>query len=182
MSSKASLAPEWRVQKWFNTKKPIQLSDLRGKVVVLHTFQMLCPGCVMYGLPQAQKIHNMFPKKDVAVIGLHTVFEHHDAMTPTALEAFIHEYRFSFPIGVDEPGESNGVPYTMRTYGMRGTPSLVLVDREGYVRKHGFGREDDMALGAEIATLLNLPTETHASTSANSAEANTGCDDSGCAV
>jgi peroxiredoxin len=79
MSSKASLAPEWRVQKWFNTKKPIQLSDLRGKVVVLHTFQMLCPGCVMYGLPQAQKIYNMFPKKDVAVIGLHTVFEHHDA-------------------------------------------------------------------------------------------------------
>ena len=178
MTVQASLAPEWRVQKWFNAKQPIQLADLRGKVVVLHTFQMLCPGCVMYGLPQAQKIHSMFPQKDVAVIGLHTVFEHHDAMNPVALEAFIHEYRFSFPIGVDEPGDGNGVPCTMRTYGFRGTPSLVLVDREGYIRKHGFGREDDMALGAEIATLLSLPVKDRAT----SPDTGSGCDDAGCAV
>ncbi len=147
-------AAPWKVQSWFNTDKPIELADLRGRVVVLHTFQMLCPGCVLYGIPQAQKIHDLFDPNDVAVIGLHTVFEHHEAMTPTALKAFIHEYRLTFPIGVDQPQDPPGTPYTMALYELRGTPSLVLIDREGIVRKDSFGREDDMTLGAEIAALV----------------------------
>ncbi len=182
MSSKYTLAPEWRVQQWFNTKQPLELADLRGKVVVLHTFQMLCPGCVMYGLPQAQKVHGMFPKTDVAVIGLHTVFEHHEAMTPIALEAFIHEYRLSFPIGVDQPSEPEGVPYTMRTYGFRGTPSLVLIDREGYVRKHGFGREDDMQVGAEIAALVNASEAVASERGSAEKASDPGCDDGACST
>ena len=36
---------------------------------------------------------------------------------------------------------------------MRGTPSLVLIDRHGYVRKHTFGAVDDLRLGAEIGAL-----------------------------
>jgi len=156
MSSKEiPQAPEWRVNRWFNAEKPLSLRDLRGRVVVLHAFQMLCPGCVFYGLPQTQRIRDLFPEDKVSVIGLHTVFEHHDVMTPAALAAFIHEYKFSFPIGVDEPEDVGGLPYTMRVYGMRGTPSLVLIDRSGFIRHHGFGREDDMRLGAEIGSLLN---------------------------
>jgi hypothetical protein len=51
----------------------------------------------------------MFKNTDPQVIGLHTVFEHYAAMTPASLEAFIHEYRLSFPIGVDEPSRSTTV-------------------------------------------------------------------------
>lgn len=51
--------------------------------MLLHTFQMLCPGCVAYGIPQAGRVHEALP--DVAVVGLHTVFEHHEAMHPPAL-------------------------------------------------------------------------------------------------
>ena len=113
MIDAGDLAPAWQVTRWFNTRAPIALADLRGKVVVLHTFQMLCPGCVFHALPQTQKIAQLFAGDDVAVIGLHTVFEHHAAMTPVALEAFIHEFRLSFPIGVDEPGQPGPVPKTM---------------------------------------------------------------------
>lgn len=149
------LAPEWRVSRWFNTPQPLTLTGLRGRVVALHTFQMLCPGCVAHGLPQAQRMHALFDERDVAVVGLHTVFEHHAAMTPVSLEAFIHEYRLAFPIGVDEPsGEADGVPQTMRLYGFRGTPSLALIDREGRLRHHGFGAEDDLRIGALIGRLL----------------------------
>jgi len=83
-------APPWRVAQWFNTKQPITLDSLKGSVVVLHAFQMLCPGCVAHGLPQAQRIAEEFA--GVHVIGLHTVFEHHQAMTATSLAAFLHEY------------------------------------------------------------------------------------------
>ncbi len=147
-------APELDVVQWFNTSEPPTLAGLRGKVVVLHAFQMLCPGCVATGLPQAKKIAATFSRDEVAVIGIHTVFEHHEAMTPVSLAAFIHEYRLGFPIAVDRPGENEPIPRTMAAYGMRGTPSLVLIDRTGMLRRHAFGAEDDLKIGAEIALLM----------------------------
>ena len=86
-------SPPWQVSEWLNTPHPVTLAGLRGKVVVLHAFQMLCPGCVSDGLPQAARINAIFPSERVAVIGLHTVFEHHDVMGPKALRAFLSEYR-----------------------------------------------------------------------------------------
>lgn len=148
-------APELEVSQWFNVPEPLTLAGLRGKVVVLHAFQMLCPGCVQTGLPQAKRIAALFPRSEVEVIGLHTVFEHHAAMTPVSLAAFIHEYRLTFPIGVDQPGEAGPLPRTMASYGMRGTPSLLLIDRAGLLRRHSFGAEDDLQVGAEIAMLMS---------------------------
>ena len=150
MTPRLDAAIDLDVVQWFNTAQPIALSQLRGRIVVLHAFQMLCPGCVQSSLPQAQRIAQLFPADRVAVIGLHTVFEHHAAMTP----AFIHEFRLTFPIGVDRPGEDGPIPRTMAAYGMRGTPTLILIDRAGWIRKHTFGVEEDLRVGAEIATLL----------------------------
>jgi peroxiredoxin len=147
-------APELSVSRWFNTPAPVTLASLRGRVVMLHAFQMLCPGCVAHGTPQAQRAHALFRNTDLAVIGLHTVFEHHAAMTPVSLEAFIHEYRLAFPIGVDEASDEGPIPVTMRRYEMRGTPSCILIGRDGTIRHHGFGQEEDMALGAVIGSLL----------------------------
>ncbi|RTL89356.1 MAG: redoxin domain-containing protein [Hyphomicrobiales bacterium] len=150
----ASIAPELSVSRWFNTQRPVALADLRGRVVMLHAFQMLCPGCVAHGTPQAQRAHELFRDTDLTVLGLHTVFEHHAAMTPVSLEAFIHEYRLTFPIGVDEAAEDGPIPLTMRRYQMRGTPTAIIIGRDGTIRHHGFGQEDDMALGAIIGSLL----------------------------
>lgn len=149
-------APAWTTRQWFNAGDDLLLSDLRGKVVVLHAFQMLCPACVHHGLPQARRIHAAFAAQDVAVIGLHTVFEHHAAMTPVSLRAFLHEYRLTFPVGVDAPSSDahDPIPVTMRAYGMQGTPSLMLIDRNGQLRHHAFGAEDDLVLGAAIAALV----------------------------
>jgi thiol-disulfide isomerase/thioredoxin len=147
-------APDLDVIQWFNVAEPLTLAQLRGRVVVLHAFQMLCPGCVHAGLPQAQRIAKIFPLDQVAVIGIHTVFEHHAAMTPVSLEVFIYEYGLTFPIGVDRPRDNDPIPTTMAAYGMQGTPTLVLIDRQGVVRKHSFGIEDDLRVGADIATLL----------------------------
>jgi peroxiredoxin len=152
-------APPWQVEQWFNTDQPLSLEALRGKVVVLEAFQMLCPGCVSHGLPQAARVRDTFAAEQVAVIGLHTVFEHHAAMTPTSLEAFLYEYRITFPVGVDKAGgdENAGVdiPQTMQAYAMPGTPTLTLIDAQGRIRHQHFGQISDLVLGAEIATLVN---------------------------
>lgn len=152
------LLPEWQVSTWLNTPNPLTLRDLRGKVVLLHTFQMLCPGCVAYGLPQAERVRQTFPATELAVVGLHTVFEHHAVMNVDALRAFIHEYRWSLPIGVDEPDGRGGLSLTMSRYGLRGTPSCLVLDRQGRVQLHHFGQIDDLSLGALLGRLIASPT------------------------
>lgn len=150
-----TLAPEWRTTDWINTPEPLTLERLRGRVVMLHAFQMLCPGCVAKAIPQAQRVAAVFADAPLTVVGLHTVFEHHDAMTVTSLRAFLHEYRVGFPVGVDAPDPDGGpIPLTMQAYAMQGTPTLVLIDAEGRLRRQAFGAVDDLALGAELQGLL----------------------------
>lgn len=152
------IAPELNVSQWFNTDADITLASLRGKVVIIEAFQMLCPGCVTHGLPLAQKVQRAFPKEKVAVLGLHTVFEHHEAMKPVSLEAFLHEYRITFPVGVDAKGTGT-MPKTMESYQMRGTPSMLLIDKKGMLCANHFGEVSELLLGAEIATLLGEVTD-----------------------
>lgn len=176
-------APPLQVDRWFNTPHAITLESLRGKVVVLEAFQMLCPGCVAHGLPQAARVHATFPHDQVAVIGLHTVFEHHAAMTPVALEAFLHEYRIAFPVGVDRPGTHGPIPQTMEAYAMRGTPTLLVIDAQGRLRHQHFGQVSDLVLGAQIASLVHEAEAFAASEETQSPpRADTSCDANGCAI
>jgi hypothetical protein len=147
------LAPEWQVSGWFNAPVPVRLADLRGRIVLLHAFQMLCPGCVTHGVPQAERVHREYAGDGVAVVGLHAVFEHHAAMTPVALEAFLHEYRVTHPVGVDVAVAGDPIPLTMRRYAMLGTPTLMLIDRVGRMRFHETGRVDDLRLGVLLGRL-----------------------------
>ncbi|RCS28797.1 TlpA family protein disulfide reductase [Rhodanobacter denitrificans] len=148
-------APEWRTVAWLNSPQPLGLGDFRGRVVLLHAFQMLCPGCVAHGIPQAQRVVKLFEGAPLAVVGLHTVFEHHAAMGPESLRAFLHEYRVLFPVGIDAPGPAGDpIPCTMRAYAMQGTPTTILIDAQGRLRRQVFGVYDDLLLGAEIGTLL----------------------------
>ena len=151
-------APAWDVAQWFNTDKDLTLESFAGKVIVLEAFQILCPGCVSHGIPLAQSVQRAFPEDQVAVIGLHTVFEHHAAMTPVSLAAFIEGYRITFPVGVDAPGTGSS-PKTMSAYQLRGTPSTVLIDKAGRLRRNHFGQVSELLLGAEIAILMNESAE-----------------------
>ena len=154
------MAPAWHTTVWMNTPKPLDLDQLRGKVVLLHAFQMLCPGCVANAIPQAKRAAQLFAGAPLVVVGLHTVFEHHAVTGPDALRAFLHEYRVDFPVGVDAPGEDgDALPCTMRVYAMQGTPTTILIDAQGRLRQQIFGACDDLWLGAEIGMLLaEVPT------------------------
>lgn len=149
-------APPLVTSEWLNSDRPLDIPDFRGRILVIEAFQILCPGCVSHGLPQAQRLAQAFPGDQVAVIGLHTVFEHHEAQgTRAALAAFAHEYRLRFPIGIDR--QDGPLPVTMAAYGMEGTPTLVVIDRSGVRRFQRLGQVDDLILGSIIGTLLTEP-------------------------
>ena len=186
MTDGPSLAPPLRVSRWLNSREPISLAALRGRVVLLHAFQMLCPACVSHGLPQTVKARELFAPEDLVVIGLHTVFEHHAVMNAEALEVFIHEYRLTIPIGIDEAHVATSIPLTMQAYQLHGTPSLILIDRRGRVRLNHFGHIVDMALGGLIGRLIAEPAATaadmldHPQTTPMSAAA--ACGNDGCGI
>lgn len=146
-------SPELIVSKWLNSDVPLSLESLRGKVIAIHAFQMLCPGCVLHGIPQAQKLFEIFNPEHVQVLGLHTVFEHHEAMEEKSLRAFLHEFRVKFPVGIDSPSPNQRTPQTMSLYQTQGTPTWLIFDRKGELKVHAFGKLEDLALGCEITKL-----------------------------
>jgi peroxiredoxin len=153
--SHPSLAPAIEASEWLNTPDPITLQSLRGKVVAVHFFQMLCPACVTHSMPQASLMNDLFPFSEVRVLGVHSVFEHHHVMTVDALKTFIHEFRLKFPVAVDDASDKNPIPLTMQKYHLQGTPSLILIDKTGHVRLNHFGHLNDMQVGNLIGRLVN---------------------------
>ena len=180
------IAPELQTSQWFNTEQAITLASLRGRVVLIEAFQMLCPGCVSHGLPQATRVFESFPQDQIQVLGLHTVFEHHEANSAASLEAFLFEYRIRFPVAIDLANKSAPTPVTMSNYRMRGTPSLILIDRTGHLRYQHFGSVPDLQLGAEIMALLletsneDQTIEQSKTRSEKSSDGASGCDQTSC--
>src|SRR3546814_673233 len=111
--------------------------------------------CFFQGFGDHRDLHvltHSFPTRRSSDL---SVFDHHAAQgTPEALAAFLHEYRIGFPVAIDAHIGADGLPATMRAYAMQGTPTLLLIDRQGRLRLNHFGHLDDMRLGAAITTLI----------------------------
>lgn len=145
--------PEIAASEWLQSE-PVSVAAQRGKVVLIYAFQMLCPGCVMHAAPQVQKVRDFYSPELVTVIGLHSVFEHHAAMGPESLKAYLYEFKYTYPVAIDRHTGSNLLPDTMTKLALRGTPSILLVDKLGRVRRHFFGQIEDLQLGTEIGLLI----------------------------
>ena len=179
-SSPLTPAPELAISEWLNTPVPLTLAALCGRPVFIHSFQLLCPGCAAESIPQVQRIERVFHHTDLQVIGIHTVFEHHAAMSPVTLKAFLHEYRIRHPVGVDLADERSDIPITMQRFALRGTPSSILVGRDGSIIHQTFGVEDDLAVGARIA--MALAAQIPGIDAGTSVQDKNGCDDGRCEI
>ena len=52
-----ALAPKIKVSEWVQGR-PIDTTQEKGNVVVAEVFQVNCPGCFLYGLPEIINIYN----------------------------------------------------------------------------------------------------------------------------
>lgn len=85
-----SPAPELKVSEWVQGG-PISLKDYQGKVVVIEVFQVNCPGCFIYGIPEAIDTFQKYKNNDVVVLGLATAFEDFDKNTLENLKLLLKE-------------------------------------------------------------------------------------------
>ena len=80
-----SKAPNLQLSKWVQGT-PTNIDKLAGNVVVIEVFQVNCPGCFLYGIPQAISLYEKFKDKNVKVLGVATAFEDYDKNTLKNLE------------------------------------------------------------------------------------------------
>jgi len=199
-------APNVKVSDWIQGF-PTNIDKLFGNVVVIEVFQVNCPGCFLYGLPQAISLYEKYKDKDVKVIGIATAFEDYDKNTMENLKLLLSEgrvigetfkalkqhgklvntdrlyYKIPFPVAMDKITKMpQNIPEdmikdfiaiyfpdyeylsekdkgdlfskvnaylsnrqysaeTFELYKLRGTPSSIIIDKDGILRYSFFGSE-----------------------------------------
>jgi thiol-disulfide isomerase/thioredoxin len=80
-------APNLGVSEWVQGA-PTNIDQEKDKIVLVEVFQVNCPGCFMYALPEAINIYNKYKDDGVRVLGIATAFEDFDKNTVENLKLF----------------------------------------------------------------------------------------------
>ena len=83
-------APNLKVSEWIQGL-PTNIDKEKDNVVLVEVFQVNCPGCFMYGIPQAIDIYQKYRKEGVTVLGVATAFEDFDKNTTENLRLLLTE-------------------------------------------------------------------------------------------
>lgn len=199
-------APNLQVSTWVQGK-PTNINNEKGNVVLVEVFQVNCPGCFLYSIPETIDIYRKYKDKGLTVLGLATAFEDFDKNNLENLQKLLGTgevigetyhafsstgqlkdqnklpYRIPFPVAMDMLVKHSGIlteskimdfieaniptfrsypekdrqiliervkqylhskQYSAKTfeeYALRGTPSVVLIDRTGILRGTYFGSD-----------------------------------------
>lgn len=183
---------------------PVNFDQLSGKVVLVEVFQVNCPGCFLYALPQAIDLYQRYADQGLSVLGVATAFEDFDKNNLENLISLIREglvvgetlrilgqqgklkndrlsFRIPFPVAMDylekrqasvkqdeieifinqriPDFENHTTIYqqkirqqvnhyfqsltyhakTFELFDLQGTPSHILIDKNGFLRICAFG-------------------------------------------
>lgn len=199
-------APNLQISTWIQGK-PTNIDNEKGNVVLVEVFQVNCPGCFLYSIPETIDVYRKFKDKGLTVLGLATAFEDFDKNNLENLQKLLMTgeiigetfrafsstgqlnegnklpYRIPFPVAMDMLVKTSGpltqskimdfietnIPsfrsypdkerqvlvervkqylqskqYSAKTfeeYALRGTPSIILIDRKGILRGTYFGSD-----------------------------------------
>lgn len=73
-------APNFGASEWVQGA-PTNFDQEKDHIILVEVFQVNCPGCFLYGIPEAINIYNKYKDEGVRVLGLATAFEDFDKNT-----------------------------------------------------------------------------------------------------
>jgi cytochrome c biogenesis protein CcmG, thiol:disulfide interchange protein DsbE len=120
----------------------LQLSELRGKVVVVNFWASWCYPACYEEAPTLERGWRAYRDRGVVVVGV--AIQDKDE----AARKFINDFRLSFANAPD-PGGKVSVDY-----GVYGVPETFFIDREGRIRAKHVGALSDETFAATIEPLL----------------------------
>jgi thiol-disulfide isomerase/thioredoxin len=123
-------APNLKVSKWVQGL-PTNLDKEKDRVVLVEVFQVNCPGCFLYGIPEAIELYKKYRNEGLTVLGMATAFEDFDKNTLENLELLLTtgetigetlnalgqygqlngnklKYKIPFPVAMDSLKKENG--------------------------------------------------------------------------
>ena len=127
------MVPNFGVSSWVQGT-PTNFDQERDHIVVLEVFQVNCPGCFLYAMPDAIRVYRKYRDDGVRVLGLATAFEDFDkntlenlrllaeagqvigetrrafAMSGQLQEGDKLPYKIPFPLGMDNLTKMSGEP------------------------------------------------------------------------
>jgi DNA-binding beta-propeller fold protein YncE len=109
---------------WIGTVGPLSLTRLFGKIVVLDFWTSCCINCVRV-LDELRSLEERFAD-EIVVVGIHSPKFPHEHEHETVRRA-VQRLHIRHPV-LDDPDL-----ITWQQYGVRGWPTLVVIDPEGYV-------------------------------------------------
>jgi thiol-disulfide isomerase/thioredoxin len=141
-------APEISLPRVDGTAGRVTLSSLRGKVVLLDFWATWCPPCIQM-LPILHDLHKEWAPRGVEFVGVDS-----DGPQSTVEEVrdFLIEHPAPYPIVLDD-GTANSL------YKIRALPQMVVIDREGAVRRVFIGFTTRRELASAFADALGAPAE-----------------------
>ncbi|MGE0130769.1 MAG: thioredoxin-like domain-containing protein [Blastocatellales bacterium] len=109
---------------WLNTEKPVNLRDLRGKIVLLDFWTYCCINC-MHIIPDLKKLEAKYPNQ-LVVIGVHSAKFLNEKGTEQIRQAILR-YEIEHPVINDRDFE------VWQSYAAKAWPTLVLINPKGKV-------------------------------------------------
>lgn len=117
-------APDFPPLEWLNTERPLSLSDLKGKVVLLDFWTYGCINC-MHIIPDLKRLEEKYDE-ELVVIGVHSAKFRNEGNTQS-LRQIVLRYELEHPVVNDRDF------LVWRAYGARAWPTLVLLDPDGRI-------------------------------------------------
>lgn len=121
------------ISEWFNTpdRAPVELSALRGKVVLVDFWAYSCINC-QRSIPHVVDWYDKYRASGLEVIGVHTP-EYAFEKVPSNVKKAADELRIKYPIALD-PAFATWTAYRNSYW-----PAQYLIDASGTVRHIEFG-------------------------------------------
>jgi peroxiredoxin len=114
--------------------KPLHLSDLRGKVVVLDFWASWCPPCIDEA-PSLNRLQKYIESRNALVLGVAADED------PSAFSKFLIDQSITFPTYRDPSTKERISPIAL-SYGTSIIPETYIIDRHGKIARKVIGRQD----------------------------------------
>lgn len=136
------------IETWFNTEAPIDLADLKGKVVLVDFWTYSCINCVRT-LPYVTAWYDRYKDDGFVVIGVHTpefAFE----KKPENVQNALARHGIRYPVGMDNNWG------TWKSFENKYWPAHYLIDKEGRVVYTHYGEGNYPIMENNIRYLLGI--------------------------
>lgn len=138
-------APDFPAGSWFNVSAPLNLRQLRGKIVLLDFWTFCCANC-LHVIAELRSLEAAFAD-ELVIIGVHSPkFEHEKS--DQAVAAATERY------GIEHPVFNDPRLWLWEQYAVHAWPTLVLIDPEGYVVAQAAGEGQVSGLALIIESLI----------------------------